>query len=780
MPDGYRPRNYSRPSDSSIDKQQKLETEISLDFNNFPLDNIGSKEDFFRNLFALGRKELSQEDKHYFLAFGISENILNENEDVWYDNYSTPANTMPYEIRDDVEGFGANYVSSDKAHAKNVANLIIDHYMYEADLTIPETFDTLRYIQKYFPDTYKRKIEQVYINAEKQNILQLPRERIKLLNSLLSDDDIPYKRISDGYKAHCDLHRKYLDTLPDKMVLKDADELLRSNPSLSADDVQDLRRECENITGSSLNLLSNGMTRADSMLEFILRSTRDMRDSPGTACSEDCIQTVILSSQFKGRLNTFSKRDLEKLYWYFMHYPENTKEACEHILDIAGPDIGKGGRTYRTEALLYFYQKDELNDEQIRELKSDKDLMKNQAIKDIFYSKGDVPFLNESLGWLIRDGLFNESDAQKVSTLTFNSNKEKAETISGLLYADKSQAQINLAMKYLTPLFPLDPKELIGNFECTQTYANLIDRFPDKIKFDEETINMSIAYLMKARSDYGVPEVIIKLLDNVKVSKFIENGGNIETLGAFVIENKDKIRNFNDIFNDIAKVDFSKIKIQSDELLSELAKRGATLPLKSSQDLISYRKRGIEVDIPENPKVYDFNEKFLCEASYHHSDGSHTTFLNEMLWYKDKEGSVMALNNGASPFTKAGFFRDKFEAMPFNMFFNRELKNNNDTGLKDFMEFIASNINEDKKDVIKDIWTSLGGKLRSDPHVQKIMYYTDQIIKTRFPSISAQRIQNAKDRIASHQEKTQTNPSQQGSNSPKFSGGTGPKSNGGR
>ena len=76
-----------------------------------------------------------------------------------------------------------------------VKNLIIDHYMYEADLTIPETFDTLRYIQKYFPDTYKRKIEQVYINAEIQNILQLPRERIKLLNSLLSDDDIPYKRI---------------------------------------------------------------------------------------------------------------------------------------------------------------------------------------------------------------------------------------------------------------------------------------------------------------------------------------------------------------------------------------------------------------------------------------------------------------------------------------------------------------------------------------------------------------------------------------------------------
>jgi len=164
-------------------------------------------------------------------------------------------------------------------------------------------------------------------------------------------------------------------------------------------------------------------------------------------------------------------------------------------------------------------------------------------------------------------------------------------------------------------------------------------------------------------------------------------------------------------------------------------------------NLISYRKRGIEVDYPKNPKVYEFNEKFLCEASYHHSDGSHTTFLNEMLWYKEKEGVVLALNNGASPFTKAGFFSDKFEAMPFNMFFNRELKNNNETGLKDFMKFIASNINEDKKGIIKDIWTSLGGKLRIDPRVQNIMNDTDQIINTRFPS----RLDIVRNKLSEHQ-----------------------------
>lgn len=133
-------------------------------------------------------------------------------------------------------------------------------------------------------------------------------------------------------------------------------------------------------------------------------------------------------------------------------------------------------------------------------------------------------------------------------------------------------------------------------------------------------------------------------------------------------------------------------------------------------------------------QLYDFNEKFLCEESYHHSDGSHTTFLNEMLWYKNEKGAVTALNNGANPFIKAGFFQDKFEAMPFNMFFNRELKNNNEAGLKDFMGYIASNINEDKKEFIKDIWNSLGGKLRSDPRVQNIMHNTDKIVRTRFPS----------------------------------------------
>ena len=190
-----------------------------------------------------------------------------------------------------------------------------------------------------------------------------------------------------------------------------------------------------------------------------------------------------------------------------------------------------------------------------------------------------------------------------------------------------------------------------------------------------------------------------------------------------------------------------------DNRASELYKLG--IKANFTEDLISYEKRGFSVRFPKEPKLYDFNEKFLCEASYHHSDGSHTTFLNEMLWYGRKEDTVIALNNGASPFTKAGFFRDKFEAMPFNMFFNRELKQNNEAELKDFMVYIASNINEDKKNVINDIWTSLGGKLRMDTKVQNIMRETNHILHERFPStleivkkkLANQKSENKKDVI---------------------------------
>jgi len=79
--------------------------------------------------------------------------------------------------------------------------------------------------------------------------------------------------------------------------------------------------------------------------------------------------------------------------------------------------------------------------------------------------------------------------------------------------------------------------------------------------------------------------------------------------------------------------------------------------------------------------------------------------------------------------------------------------------------------------VIKDIWTSLGGKLRSDPRVQKIMYYTDQIIKTRFPS----KLDLTRQKLATHQSENKTD-APQSNNSPKFSGPKGPngRDDGGR
>jgi hypothetical protein len=78
----------------------------------------------------------------------------------------------------------------------------------------------------------------------------------------------------------------------------------------------------------------------------------------------------------------------------------------------------------------------------------------------------------------------------------------------------------------------------------------------------------------------------------------------------------------------------------------------------------------------------------------------------------------------------------KFEAMPFNMFFNRKLKDNQECVLKEFMEYIALNINEDKKSVVEDIWKSLGNKLRADERVKKIMSDTNKILNTRFSSKS--------------------------------------------
>ena len=63
--------------------------------------------------------------------------------------------------------------------------------------------------------------------------------------------------------------------------------------------------------------------------------------------------------------------------------------------------------------------------------------------------------------------------------------------------------------------------------------------------------------------------------------------------------------------------------------------------------------------------------------------------------------------------------------MPFNMFFNRELKQGNKESLKDFMVYIASNLNEDNKKVLQDIWGSLGKVLREKNEVKEIIKESD-------------------------------------------------------
>ena len=173
-----------------------------------------------------------------------------------------------------------------------------------------------------------------------------------------------------------------------------------------------------------------------------------------------------------------------------------------------------------------------------------------------------------------------------------------------------------------------------------------------------------------------------------------------------------------------------------DEDADKLAALGYSMKYKFPRELISYgehRNASFYLDTDDLDK-YDFEQKFKLEFSYHPSSHSHTTFLNEALQYKCAEAAVTALNYGASPFTKAGFAMDKFQAMPFAMMFNRALKNNETRQLEEFMGNIASHIKKERIGVFRDIWTSLGQKLCSDVRVKRIISNTDEILRQRDPS----------------------------------------------
>lgn len=172
----------------------------------------------------------------------------------------------------------------------------------------------------------------------------------------------------------------------------------------------------------------------------------------------------------------------------------------------------------------------------------------------------------------------------------------------------------------------------------------------------------------------------------------------------------------------------------SNKAMKKLHELGYDFKPHMAFNLIRYSGKYREVNIDlENRDLsqYDFEAKFFLDRPYHPSSHSHTTFLNETLQYWEREATVAALNNGASPFNKAGFFMDKFEAMPFNMMFSKALKENKTAELKNFMGYIAANLDESKKGVLKDIWTSLGQKLRSDTRVQTLIRDTDNILESR-------------------------------------------------
>ncbi len=707
--------------------KERINVDSSL-FTN--IDQSSDKESFFSTLQSLynTQETISGEKRQYFLNFGIN-------------------------IKED-------YFPPSKIFGKIILAQMFDHYILKSDLSNPKTLDTVQYLYDNFPSLLSDALSMQYESTSREGIkydkiiisdwcrTHIDAERLKILYPIIWHNTYPPYTTSHSFTQHdrddkgniinvdFSSYNKWKDALPDDARLKIVIQILLYNKHLTEEQLGYINEEHKSLSGNYFD----EKIRVKSLFNSLM--TKGNFNNGADILSKDAVKEIedsdISKTLFDDFLSSQDIKTIAEAYTLLHHHRyndipfieelkckilENTdSEILNHLDHWNNKDVQKA----RANAYLYFYQKEKLNSEQMTELRS---LFAygyySPEIKDIFYQRGDTLVNPKDLGRAIKKGVIDGADIEKLGVLSWD-KESKHKALTSLLYnRDALKADGVIENRYL--------------------------------------------------------KTTICLLNAVHIDEYIQSDSapNIKDIALVACYCKGKISGFDKLIEQAAK-EIRKdqyIGYEYEPLMAELASRGEKL--FSANKLISYRKRGIEVDIPENPKVYDFNEKFLCEASYHHSDGSHTTFLNEMLWYKDKEGVVLALNNGASPFTKAGFFRDKFDATPFNMFFNRELKNNNDTGLKDFMEFIASNINEDKKDVIKDIWTSLGGKLRSDPHVQKIMYYTDQIIKTRFPSISAQRIQNAKDRIASKQIKTQTD-SVQSDNLPKFSGGKGPKSNGGR
>lgn len=657
--------------------KERINVDSSSLFAN--LDQASDKGAFFSTLQSLydPQKNIFEEKRQYFLDFGIN-------------------------VKED-------YFPSSETFGRIILAQIFDHYILNSDLSNPKTLDTIQHLYNNFPSLLSDAFSKQYktMSDESGTYNKIVRsdwcrthtdaDRLKILYPIIWHNTYPpyttfgsftqHDRDDKGNIINVDFssYNKWRDALPDDAKLKILNQILLYNRNLTEEQLGYINEEHKSLSGSYFDK----KTRVKSLFNSLM--TKGNFNNGEDILSKSAVKEIedsdISRTLFDDFLSSQDIKTLAKAYTLLHHHRYNDipfiEELRGKILENTDSEIlnhldhwnwnNEDVQKARANAYLYFYQKDKLNSEQMTDIRS---LFAygyySPEIKNIFYQREDTLVNPKDLGRAIKNDVVDSTDIEKLNILSWDKESKHTALANLLCYKKILRAEDNIKNKYL--------------------------------------------------------QTTICLLNAVNIDEYIQSDSapNIKDIALVACYCKGKISGFDKLIEQAVK-EIRKdqyIGYEYEPLMAELASRGEKL--FSANELISYRKRGIEVDITENPQLYDFNDKFLCEASYHHSDGSHTTFLNEMLWYGDKEGVVLALNNGATPFTKAGFFRDKFEAMPFNMFFNRELKQGNKEGLKDFMVYIASNLEEDKKKVLQDIWTSLGKVLKEKNEVKEIINECNQ------------------------------------------------------
>lgn len=367
----------------------------------------------------------------------------------------------------------------------------------------------------------------------------------------------------------------------------------------------------------------------------------------------------------------------------------NVKPEYQDVLNLANKYIDKFGPEVLIENLSRFTCQDIFSFRYLQGIRQPKEIeylrkyqRRNNVLEAEFNKSGDTLIPAVDVPELLKDKNFEKVDLILKHGYNFYSEEEKYLCLQDFVRLSRSDSG-------------KDPK--------VQKY---VDDFVKNANIDWKKAETASFFSIKDTLDF----MLEKYGKNPAVSK-----KDVEYMF-------DKARRGNSVWDNV-----------SENAMEKLHKLGYNKPYLAYK-LIKYdeHRRNININLNNlDLSEYDFEAKFLQDMPRHPSSDSHTTFLNETLQYWEKEAAVTALNNGASPFTKAGFFRDKFEAMPFNMMFSKALKENKTTELKEFMGYIAANLDENKKGVLKDIWTSLGQKLRDDTRVQSIIRDSDKILKSR-------------------------------------------------